>query len=454
MGARVSTIGSQLLAEQMFRRSFLKAAAVFGGAAVTGTLVAGCRRQAAGPTKLVVLTHWGAQPQKDVLEPIFKRYQEEHPRIQIEHQTVAFGELLNRITTGRLGGVAPDIYHFYNLWLPEFVASDLLQVPPDNVINEIRQGYSESTINGVTYRGQIWGFPTEVNSYLLLSNRQLLQEAGVTEPPATWDELLEVAPRLTKKDASGQVTQTGFAFSRGWDSGVVHPFTSLLWSNGGEYVAEDFSQVRFNEPPGVETLELELELIKSGGADLGFAGPGSSGAQDDFPAGRVGMVIMANWYGASLRAGLPGGIENVIVSPIPHSTKGKSTTLQYNWLWGVDKNSKNAEAAWEFLTWLNTPKDSGSSPMGDYLTTGLNAIPARLSNQEAHADLLGDAIVKPFVESLQRSRTEPIIPGAQEIKTSLQKQIEAAWFGEKSAQEALDTAAVEANRILAEKRQQ
>ena len=159
MGARVSTIGSRLLAGQMSRRSFLKAAAVFGGAAVTGTLAAGCRRQAAGPTKLVVLTHWGAQPQKDVLEPIFKKYQEENPRIQIEHQTVDFGELLNRITTGRLGGVAPDVYHFYNLWLPKFVASDLLQVPPDNVINEIRQGYSESTVNGVTYRGRIWGVP-------------------------------------------------------------------------------------------------------------------------------------------------------------------------------------------------------------------------------------------------------------------------------------------------------
>ena len=56
-------------------------------------------------------------------------------------------------------------------------------------------------------------------------------------------------------------------------------------------------------------------------------------------------------------------------------------------------------------------------------------------------------------DALANARTEPIIPGAQELKTSLQKQIEAAWFGQTPAQEALDNAAAEANRILAEKAQ-
>ena len=47
-------------------------------------------------------------------------------------------------------------------------------------------------------------------------------------------------------------------------------------------------------------------------------------------------------------------------------------------------------------------------------------------------------------------KTEPIIPGAQEIKTGLQTQIESAWFGETDPQTALNTAADQANGILAE----
>jgi ABC-type glycerol-3-phosphate transport system substrate-binding protein len=89
--------------------------------------------------------------------------------------------------------------------------------------------------------------------------------------------------------------------------------------------------------------------------------------------------------------------------------------------------------------------------MGDFLTSGLNAIPGRTSDQQAHEDVVGDPFVGPFVEALQTSRTEAILAGAQEVKTALHTQIEAAWFGEKTPEEALNDAAEEANRILGER---
>jgi multiple sugar transport system substrate-binding protein len=231
-----------------------------------------------------------------------------------------------------------------------------------------------------------------------------------------------------------------------WDSGVVHPWTSLLWSNGGEYVSEDHSTSLFNSPEGLETLQLQTEMLNDGSAMSSILEDG------DFLTGQAAMTIMANFWGADLRAGMEGGIENVGVAPIPHTENNTSTAVQYQWLWGVGNTSERAEQAWEFLRWLNSPREANaSSPMGDYLTSGLNAIPGRISDQEAHEEVIGDPFVGPFVEALARSRTEPIIPGAQEIKTSLQKQIEAAWFGQKSPEDALTDAAAEADRILQER---
>jgi ABC-type glycerol-3-phosphate transport system substrate-binding protein len=118
----------------------------------------------------------------------------------------------------------------------------------------------------------------------------------------------------------------------------------------------------------------------------------------------------------------------------------------------VNNSTKNAEAAWNFLTWLNNPASEGaSSPMGVFLTSALNAIPGRTSDQEAHEDVLGDPFVAPFVAALATSQTEALIPGAQEIKTALQTQIESAWYGETDPQTALNNAADQANAILAEK---
>jgi multiple sugar transport system substrate-binding protein len=249
---------------------------------------------------------------------------------------------------------------------------------------------------------------------------------------------------LTIKEGD-DLTRAGFLFLAGWDSGVVHPFTSLLWSNGGQYVADDYSEALFNQQPGIDVLQTQVDIFNDGSAITGTT-------QDaDFESGRVAMTIMANWWGAQLRAS-DLGMENVGVAPVPAGEGGTSVALQYEWLWGVSNTSDNAEAAWAFLTWLNNPRDGeGSSPMGDYLTSALNAIPGRTSDQEAHADLLGDPFVKPFVDALATARSEPIIPGAQEIKTALQTRIESAWFGESDPADALNAAAEEANRILAEK---
>ncbi len=393
---------------------------------------------------IVVLTHWGTQEQRDPLEAIFAEYTEANPNVEIQLQTVEFAELLNRITTGQLGGDSPDIYHFYNLWLPEFVASDLLSIPPEDAAADIVAAYAPGTVGGASYNDQVWGYPTEVNDYQLVYNIAHLQEAGIENPPATFTELREAAQLLTKRDGD-KVTQGGFLFLASWDSGVVHPWTSLLWSNGGEYVADDYSEALFNQQPGIDVLQLQTDIVNDGSAIMGIP------EDADFESGRVSMTIMANWWGAQLRAS-DIGMENVGVAPIPNGEGGSPVAVQYEWLWGVGNTSQNAEAAWAFLAWLNSPRDGAeaSSPMGEFLTSALNAIPGLTSDQVAHADLLGDPFVKPFVDALATARSEPIIPGAQEIKTSLHTQIEAAWFGQTSPEDALNTAAEAANRILAE----
>ncbi|MEZ4506932.1 MAG: extracellular solute-binding protein [Thermomicrobiales bacterium] len=429
-----------LLHGKVSRRTFAKGVAA---APVALGVARGYDRAAAQDNvKLTVLTHWAPAEQKEPLEAIFQTYMDANPGVEIVLETVAFEELLKRITTGALGGGANDIFHIYNLWLPELSGSDLLATPPESVSTDVSAAYAPGTVAGASYGETIWGFPTEVNVYQLVYNKAMLEAAGVTVP-AKLSELRDAAAACTIKDGD-TVTQAGFLFQATWDSGVVHPFTSLLWSNNGQYVNEDNTEALFNQQPGVDVLQVECDIFADGSALTGVP-------QDaDFESGRAAMTIMANWWGAQLKAS-DIGMENVGVAPIPVGEGGTSTALQYEWLWTVSNTSANAEAAWNFLTWLNSPVAEGaSSPMGDYLTSALNAIPGRTSDQEAHADVLGDDFVAPFVAALATAKTEPILPGAQEIKTGLQTQIESAWFGETDPQTALNTAAEQANGILAE----
>jgi multiple sugar transport system substrate-binding protein len=396
------------------------------------------------PIKLVVLTHWGEESLLAPMQARFDEYMELHPNVTIEQQAVTFDQLLTKITTARAAGVSPDVYHFYNLWLPEFVKGGMLAVPPEEVVADVKANYGPGSVKAVSYMDQIWGYPTEINTYQLIYNKKLLAEAGYDKPPETWDELKEMACAISQVDDSGNVTQAGFLVIPGWDSGVVHPFLSLLWSNGGEYLSADGTEALFNSPEGLSTLQLYTYLLDNQCTDLSIS-------WGEFPNSKGGMVIMANWWRATLKDTFQDGYENVGVAPIPHGPNGESATLQYNWLFGVDNGSQNREEAWKLVQWLNTPAGAGeASPIGDFLTSALGAIPSRLPDQEALSDRF-DEFMQAYVDSTAVARPEPVVPGGQEVKTTLQTEIETAWYGQKTPEEALADAAEEANRILTEK---
>lgn len=395
---------------------------------------------------LTVLTHWGEEGPLASQLATYDEYMALHPNITIELQTVPFNDLYTKIVTGRTAGTSPDIYHIYNLWLPEFVNSGMLSVPAEDVVQDVTENAASTSVSGVTVADQVWGYPTEVNTYLLLYNKRLLEDAGYSEPPATWDELKEMAPAITKVDDTGAISQIGFGVITGWDSGVVHPFMSLLMSNGGSYFNEDYTELALGSQQGLETLQLYSDLLASGGMDL-------SVGWDNFPNGNIGMLIMANWWRATLMASENiDYVNDVGVAPIPVGPSGETTaTLAYNWLFAVDAGSAHEQAAWDLVKWLNTPRGEGeASPAGDFLVNDLGAIPSMLADQEVFADDLGDHFLAPFVASTSYAMQEPVIGGSQEIKTMLQSEIEALWTGMTDPQSVVDFIVPEANAILEE----
>lgn len=401
-------------------------------------------------TKLSILTHWGEENLLAGQQTMYDTCAAE-TNVTVDLKTVPFNDLLTTIVTGRTAGTNPDIYHLYNLWLPDFTGEGgMLVPPPQEMIDEITANSPEAVINGITVNGQIWGYPTEVNTYLLLYNKRLLEEAGYSEPPKTWDELKDIASKITKKDDTGAITQVGFGVLPGWDSGIVHPFSALLLSNGGTYLNDDFSATAFNSPQGLETVQLYADLLENGGMDMSVSGW-------DYPNGKVGMVIMANWWRATLQGSEAISYDNEVgVAPVPVGPNGTdSMTLSYNWLWSVDAGSQNQEAAWNFIRCLNTEKEAGKgSPMGDYLVHSLGAIPSLLYDQKAFAADLSDFFLQAYVDSTNYARPEPVVKGGQEVKTRLQTEIEAVLSGVSDAETALQTAADEGDAVLAEMQNQ
>ncbi|MCY4071584.1 MAG: sugar ABC transporter substrate-binding protein [Chloroflexi bacterium] len=401
-------------------------------------------------TTLTMLTHWGTEDQLAAQQAIIDAYMESNPGVNIELVTVDFGELRTKIITGRTAGISADVYHFYHLWLPDFVNAGVLDQPPEDALAYINENVAQGTIDAVsTSDGQTWGYPTEVNPYLLVYNKRLLAEAGYDTPPANWNELKEIAAAITQVDDTGAISQVGLGVMPGWDSGIVHPFSALLFSNGGNYLSADRTVAEFNSAQGIETLQLYADLVASGGTDPSINGLGN------FPSGTVGMVIMAPWWRATLRAAEGVDFETEVrVAEIPVGPSGDApSSIAYTWLFAVDSSSPNKEAAWDFIHWMNAEHDEGAgSAIGDFLVNALGAIPSFDHDQAAFAESMSDHYVSAFVAASAYARPEQIVAGGQEIKTLLQVEIEAVLAGMTTPEDALASVEQQANAILEEQR--
>ena len=238
-----------------------------------------------------------------------------------------------------------------------------------------------------------------------------------------------------------------------WAAGVVHPFASLLVSNGGELVKD--GKPVLDSPQAAETFQLYEDLIKSGASDpaMATADANTTGPfLDNFVSGKTGMIIMANWWESALKSGMGDKFADIATAPIPVGPSGdKPHSISYSWMTVVNANAGEAEqkAAWDFLAWLNSPKSgqNGASAMSDILMS-MGILPSRLSDVEAHKDKLGSEFLSGYVSVLADAKPFPVVLGGQEFSESLQQTIEALQYGQVSAKDAQATAQADAVSIL------
>jgi len=409
-------------------------------------------------TTLVVLSHWLEDSQingiKDangnVTSKGFQHYLDEYealnPNIDFTLKQVHVSKYDQELKVMIDSGAAPDIYQIYSTWGASLVRDGALAEPPAALKEDIETNYISTA--GATIEGKTYGIPTETNNFAMLYNKKLFKDAGIVDAngnakaPVTWQDVVDDAKKLAKRDANGNITQYGIAFTRDTDWTSVDPYLSLLFTNEGEFLSSDLKKASFNNSAGVAALNAQMQLFTDKSTNL-------DGNFFDFKDGKVGIALTPPWTKSTFAAAFGDDFEDTVgVAPFPYMKK--PSTLQYNWFTGVTKDSLHQEEAWKFLEWMTTETlaDTGTTRMGDLLANTIGAIPARKQDFEAHKDVLGDFFTGVFVNQMKDSKAEPNVLQSSSIKAALMAEIQAAWEGKKTAQQALDEAATNVNKIL------
>jgi multiple sugar transport system substrate-binding protein len=416
------------------------------GASVVVLLSTSAVTQAA---EISYLTHWAPETVAK-LEAAAAAYSQSHPDTKITVRAVPFGDLLTTLRSSGSGAHGVTIASIYDAWLPDLVKNQLVAPAPQAIATETKANWPASVVGAASVGGALYGIPNEIDLYALNYNKKLFAEAGIAGPPKTWDEFLADAKKLTDKSKG----QQGFGMINSWAAGVLHPFASLLVSDGGDLVVN--GKPTLDSKPAKETFELYETLIKSGSSDpaMATADANTTGPfLDNFVSGKTGMIIMANWWESALKAGMGDKFAEIATAPIPVGPSGdKPRSISYSWMTVVNAKASPEEQkeAWDFLDWLNGPKSgpNGASAMGDILMS-MGILPSRDSDVSAFGQrLAGDPFLAGYTETLADAKGFPVVLGGQEFSESLQKTLEAMQFGQLSAEKAQATAQADAAQIL------
>lgn len=450
-------------------------------------------RQVAGPGVVEITYMAPGGPVAGAMDDVIRAFEEESRLAHAQDPTrpiyrVVSGQNASRNQTedptrfllGVAGGMPPDVIYFdryaVSEWaargaftpLDEFLARDAASGRPDAVRAE---DYFPSCWDEAVYQGRVYGIPNKVDDRALFYNKDLLQRAGYNAPPKTWEELEEMAVRLTERDAHGRIIRLGFVPNYGNSWLYIYG-----WMNGGEFMSADGTRCTLNDPKIVEALEFMTRIYdKLGGAQevAAFQSTFQGGDLDPFLQGKIVMKITGFWELTDTMAQF-GRDVNWAVAPPPmpaaEVAKGR-TTLSWNggWCYAIPATAKHKEAAWELIRFLSSQRALEIFNESQRLTVesqGRIFIPTQHSNRRINEwqfrkyveekpglDPKVVAAVNVFNELLPTARFRPVTPVGQLLWNQHIEAMENAIYHKLTAQQALDRATRivqrELDRVLA-----
>ena len=295
-------------------------------------------------------------------------------------------------------------------------------------------------LNG-QFDNKTWGVPFQRSTVVLYWNKQLFKEAGLdpNKPPQTWAETISMGQKLTKKDASGNVTQWGIQFpSSGFPYWLFQGFST---QNGGILANAAGNAVKYDDPKVVEALQYWVDLSRK----YGIHPPGVvewGTTPRDFLERKVAMIWTTTGNLTNIRSNAKFDFG---VAMLPAGERRGSPTGGGNFFIFKKATAAEQEGAYKFAQWLTQPEraaqwsiDTGYVAVSpaSYETAALKKYAADFPPALVARDQLPHAVAELSTHDNQR------------VTKALNDGLQAALTGAKTPAQAMKDAQTEANRLL------
>lgn len=253
--------------------------------------------EATPKTKMETVRVWtNDAPYKLVMDPIVDNYNKGQglkDGINIEYKV--YGSNYDDVLKVALAAnQAPELYKFVGTVKEPFINSGWM-LPIDDLPGgkEFLATYKDILIKGyTTFKDKTYSVPYKVLTTKFMYNKDLLKKSGFTEPPATWDQVVAYAKKITA-DNKGNAYGYGIHLKDSASSGKWY-FAAQFASSVGN-MGYDFANGKFAFTGLKDNIEKILQMRADGSIFPGGEGMDNDALVAQFAAGRIAMLPGVNW---------------------------------------------------------------------------------------------------------------------------------------------------------------
>ncbi len=390
-----------------------------------------------GDGDTVTVTYWHAYneegPEAQTLnEVVIPEFEKDHPTINIEAVAFPYDSLRQKLLTSAAGETLPCLVRSDIIWVPELAELGVLAALDEQMgdFDELAARTYEGALATNQWDGGHYGLPLDTNTRVLMYNDEVLSAAGVTKPPATFDDL-----RAFADTRSGSAA---FAFAESGTGGWQ--LLPWIWSAGGQMLSPDQTAATgyLNSPESVAGVELLVDLHQAEEIpDLIVAPEGGIPTSEGLPQGTYATILDGPWMFPIFEAQYPDF--ELQTAPVPAGPAGSVSVVG-----GEDI----------VMTASCEHKDEAADVIRFMLSELAQLEMAKVGQMPVLSDL-GDKLTDiqgyygVFAEQLVTAQPRPPHPKYTQLEGIMSTQVQRAFRGEVSVQEALDTAAQEIDAVIA-----
>ena len=332
----------------------------------------------------VTLNIWQVHDGASSLSAVMSSYKAIHPNVNFNFRQLRASEYEDELIRAFAEGRGPDIYAIHNTWVTEYVPliapmPSSLTIPYLETRGTIKKEQvvilkNEKTITPAQVRRdfvdvvsleglrayqansnaeaqeRVFGLPLAVDTLALYYNKDLLNAAGIAEPPHTWDEFQKQVEKLTVVGREDKILQSGAALGSGKNVERAFDILSVLMmqnqarmTSGGQAT---FAEEVEERSPGLLAAQFYTDFANPQKAVYTWNAD-EPNSFEAFVTGKTAFFLGYAYHEPFIRA--RAARLRFATFPLPQIDGAPVVNYANFWLQTVSKSSKNQNWAWDFI---------------------------------------------------------------------------------------------------------